>query len=170
MVFTSFVGIIFLGLDFHYYDEGGRRFRTSVAQKSARRIADLAGNPSSHPRRKSSEKESRKNPLRRACRRLQLNQARKLHYGRYSKTNRKFRSTTEPDATLVRHGGLKSRLRYETHRVVDDAHEVITAVETTTGAVYEASKLQASLRPMKIQPAKELRLSSPMLVMAAAVI
>jgi Transposase DDE domain len=62
--------------------------------------------------------------------------------GQYSKTNRKFRSTTDPDATLVRHGGLKSRLRYKTHRVVDDAHAVITAVETTTGAVDEASQLQ----------------------------
>lgn len=62
--------------------------------------------------------------------------------GQYSKTNRKFRSTTDPDATLVRHGGLKSRLRYKTHRVVDDAHEIITAVETTTGAVDEASQLQ----------------------------
>src|SRR5260370_35374611 len=62
--------------------------------------------------------------------------------GQHSKTNRKFRSTTDPDATLVRHGGLKSRLRYKTHRAVDDAHEVITAVETTTGAVDEASQLQ----------------------------
>jgi len=62
--------------------------------------------------------------------------------GKYAKTNRKFRSTTDPDATLVRHSGLKSRLRYKTHRVVDDAHAVITAVETTTGAVDEASQLQ----------------------------
>ena len=61
--------------------------------------------------------------------------------GQYSKTNRQFRSTTDPDASLVRHGGLKSRLRYKTHRVVDDAHEVITAVETTTGAVDEATQL-----------------------------
>jgi transposase len=61
--------------------------------------------------------------------------------GQYAKTNRQFRSTTDPDATLVRQGGLKSRLRYKTHRVVDDAHEIITAVETTTGAVDEASQL-----------------------------
>jgi hypothetical protein len=61
--------------------------------------------------------------------------------GQYSNTNRQFRSTTDPDATLVRHAGLKSRLRYKTHRVVDDAHEIITAVETTTGAVDEASQL-----------------------------
>lgn len=63
--------------------------------------------------------------------------------GQYSKTNRQFRSKTDPDATLVRHGGLKSRLRYKTHRAVDDAHEIITAVETTTGAVDEASQLLA---------------------------
>src|SRR5215469_5479183 len=61
--------------------------------------------------------------------------------GQYSKTNRRFRSTTDPDATLVRHAGLKSRLRYKTDRAVDDAHEIITAVETTTGAVDEASQL-----------------------------
>jgi hypothetical protein len=29
--------------------------------------------------------------------------------GPYAKTNRQFRSTTDPDATLVRQGGLKSR-------------------------------------------------------------
>jgi transposase len=61
--------------------------------------------------------------------------------GQHSKTNRQFQSTTDPDASLVRHGGLKSRLRYKTHRAVDDAHEVITAVETTTGAVDEATQL-----------------------------
>ena len=61
--------------------------------------------------------------------------------GQYSKTNRQFRSTTDPDATLVRHGGLKSRLRYKTHRVVDDGHEIITALDTTTGEVDEASQL-----------------------------
>jgi transposase len=61
--------------------------------------------------------------------------------GKFSKTNRQFRSTTDPDATLVRQGGLKSRLRYKSHRAVDDAHEIITAVETTTGAVDEAARL-----------------------------
>src|ERR1700740_3576796 len=61
--------------------------------------------------------------------------------GQYAKTNSQLRSTTDPDATLVRHAGLKSRLRYKTHRAVDDAHEIITAVETTTGAVDEASQL-----------------------------
>jgi transposase len=61
--------------------------------------------------------------------------------GQFSKTNRQFRSQTDPDASLVRHGGSKSRLRYKTHRAVDDAHEIITAVETTSGAVDEATQL-----------------------------
>jgi hypothetical protein len=50
---------------------------------------------------------------------------------KYFKTNRQFGSKTDPDANLVRQGGLKSRLRYKSHRVVDDAHEIITALETT---------------------------------------
>jgi hypothetical protein len=60
-----------------------------------------------------------------------------------SKANRQFGSRTDPDATLVRQGGLKSRPRYKSHRVVDDAHEIITAVETTTGAVDEGARLLA---------------------------
>jgi transposase len=63
--------------------------------------------------------------------------------GKFSKANRQFRSTTDPDATLVRQGGLKSRPRYKSHRVVDDHHEIITAVETTTGAVDEGARLLA---------------------------
>ena len=63
--------------------------------------------------------------------------------GKFSKANRQFRSTTDPDATLVRQGGLKSRPRYKSHRVVDDAHEIITAIETTTGAVDEGARLLA---------------------------
>jgi Transposase DDE domain len=43
----------------------------------------------------------------------------------------------------VRQGGLRSRPRYKSHRVVDDAHEIITAVETTTGAVDEGARLLA---------------------------
>src|SRR6516162_5080702 len=61
--------------------------------------------------------------------------------GKFYKANRHFRSTTDPEATLVRQGGLKSRPRYKTHRVVDDAYEIITAVETTTGAVDEGHRL-----------------------------
>jgi Transposase DDE domain len=63
--------------------------------------------------------------------------------GRWHKANRQFRGTSDPDATLVRQGGLKSRPRYKSHRVVDDAHEIITAVETTTGAIDEGARLLA---------------------------
>jgi len=63
--------------------------------------------------------------------------------GKFSKANRQFRSTSDPDATLVRQGGLRSRPRYKNHRVVDDANEIITAVETTTGAVDEGARLLA---------------------------
>jgi hypothetical protein len=61
--------------------------------------------------------------------------------GKTYKANREFRRMTDPDATLVRHSGLKSRPRHKTHRVVDDAHEIITAVETTTGAVDEGQRM-----------------------------
>jgi len=61
--------------------------------------------------------------------------------GGFSKTNLRFQRKTDPDATLTRRQGLCSRPRYKTHRVVDDAHEIITAVETTTGAVDEARLL-----------------------------
>jgi transposase len=63
--------------------------------------------------------------------------------GSFYKANRQFRSTSDPDATLVRQGGLKSRPRYKSHRVVDDAYEIITAVETTTGAIDEGARLLA---------------------------
>jgi transposase len=66
--------------------------------------------------------------------------------GKFYKANRQFRSTTDPEATLVRQGGLRSRPRYKTHRVVDDAGEIITALETTTGAVDEGHRLLDLIR------------------------
>jgi transposase len=77
--------------------------------------------------------------------------------GRYAKTNRQFRSTTDPDASLVRQGGLKTRLRYKTHRAVDDAHEVITAVETTAGAVDEATQLFGLIEAHQDTTGQEVR-------------
>lgn len=59
----------------------------------------------------------------------------------YSKTNKRYISSTDPDATIVRRGGPK--LRYQVHRAVDEAHEVITATETTPGDVNEAHRLAA---------------------------
>ena len=50
-------------------------------------------------------------------------------------------STTDPDAALVSRKGQGSRLCYHHHRAVDDAHGVITAVETTPGSIAENHKL-----------------------------
>ena len=50
-------------------------------------------------------------------------------------------STTDPDAALVSRAGQGSRPRYHHHRAIDDAHGVITAVETTPGSIAENHKL-----------------------------
>jgi transposase len=60
----------------------------------------------------------------------------------YEGINKRMISTTDPDSACVRKGGSDSaRPRYHHHRVVDDAHGVITAVETTSGSVAENLKL-----------------------------
>jgi transposase len=59
----------------------------------------------------------------------------------YDSQNERLMSTTDPDATVVRKGNHGPRPRYKNHRVVDDAHGIITAVETTTGAVAENHRL-----------------------------
>jgi transposase len=55
--------------------------------------------------------------------------------------NKRYISTTDPDASIVRRGNPK--LRYQVHRAVDEAHEVITATEATPGDVNEAHRLEA---------------------------
>lgn len=55
--------------------------------------------------------------------------------------NKRYISTTDPDASIVRRGNPK--LRYQVHRAVDEAHEVITATEATSGDVNEAHRLEA---------------------------
>ncbi len=61
----------------------------------------------------------------------------------YQPKNRGMVSTTDPDAAIVRKGSLGPRARYKQHRAVDDLCGVITAVETTAGAVEENAKLMA---------------------------
>jgi transposase len=56
-------------------------------------------------------------------------------------TNRRYVSTTDPDATLVSKPGEKRGLYYKEHRAVDDKHGVITATEVTTGAQNEGELL-----------------------------
>lgn len=53
--------------------------------------------------------------------------------------NRRYVSTTDPEAAIVARG--KPRLLYQTHRAVDPGAEVITATQVTRGDVNEAHLL-----------------------------
>lgn len=55
--------------------------------------------------------------------------------------NGQFRSTTDPESTLVSHASKKSVPSYKVHRAIDDQCGVITAVKTTTGSVDEGSQM-----------------------------
>jgi transposase/uncharacterized protein (UPF0179 family) len=57
--------------------------------------------------------------------------------------NRKYISTTDPDASVTRRGKAKSTLQYQTHRGVDPKCEVITATEVTPGEINEAHRLES---------------------------
>jgi len=59
----------------------------------------------------------------------------------YETVNDQLLSTTDPDAAVMRKGHQPARPRYHHHRAVDDAHGVITAVETTPGHVAENQRL-----------------------------
>jgi len=60
---------------------------------------------------------------------------------RNNEVNRKFVSTTDPEASVVRKGVGKSRPRYQTHRAIDGAHGVITATVVGPGDENEAHRL-----------------------------
>lgn len=59
----------------------------------------------------------------------------------YQPINDRVMSTTDPDASITRKNSEPARPRYHHHRAVDDAHGVITAVQTTPGAIAENKKL-----------------------------
>jgi transposase len=50
-------------------------------------------------------------------------------------------STTDPDASIVSKGKVRSQLSFKAHRAVDEKAEVITATEVTSGAVNEGHLL-----------------------------
>jgi len=60
---------------------------------------------------------------------------------RYSVVNRKLRSTTDPDASVIRQGRGTPKLTYKVHRAVDEKAEIITATEVTPGSINEAHRL-----------------------------
>ena len=55
--------------------------------------------------------------------------------------NRTHLSTTDPDASLVSKGRVRSQLSFKVHRAVDAKAEVITAAEVTSGVVNEGHLL-----------------------------
>lgn len=55
--------------------------------------------------------------------------------------NSRHISSTDPDASVTRHGGGKPKLRYKTHRAVDPHGEVITATTITPGSRDEGDLL-----------------------------
>jgi len=59
--------------------------------------------------------------------------------------NKKYISTTDPDASVTRKGKGKSKLKYQVHRAVDDKCEIITATDVTAGSVNEAHRLKSLL-------------------------
>jgi transposase len=54
----------------------------------------------------------------------------------------RYISTTDPDASVTRHRGSKSKVRYKTHRAVDEKHEIITATKVTAGSVDDGHVLE----------------------------
>ena len=57
----------------------------------------------------------------------------------YREVNRRFVSSTDPDAAIVRRG--QPKLYYQTHRAVEARSEVITATTVTPGDINEAHLL-----------------------------
>ena len=55
--------------------------------------------------------------------------------------NERYISTTDPDASVTRHSKDRSKLRYKTHRAVDDNNEIITATKVTAGSVDDGNAL-----------------------------
>ena len=55
--------------------------------------------------------------------------------------NRTHLSSTDPDASLVSKGKVRSQLSFKVHRAVDSRSEVITATQVTSGAVNEGHLL-----------------------------
>ena len=58
-----------------------------------------------------------------------------------SGVNKRYISTTDNEAAIVRQGAGKPKLSYKTHRAVDSAYEVITATEVTAGDINEAHRM-----------------------------
>ncbi len=70
--------------------------------------------------------------------------------------NSRYLSTTDPDASVTRHSGGKSKLRYKTHRAVDPTHEIITSTTITPGSIDDGEMLTEMIDTHKRNTQKEL--------------
>ena len=70
--------------------------------------------------------------------------------------NSRYISSTDPDASMTRHGGGKSKLRYKTHRAVDPQNEVITATAITPGSVDDGEMLKEMIETHKENAHKDV--------------
>lgn len=77
----------------------------------------------------------------------------------YESVNDRLMSTTDPDAAIARKGGEPARPRYHHHRAVDDAHGVITAVETTPGSIAENKKLLPLIEQHRANTQKKVEIA-----------
>ena len=65
-----------------------------------------------------------------------------LEVEKITAANSRYISTTDPDASVTRHSGGKSKLRYKTHRAVDPKYELITATKVTPGSTDDGDVLE----------------------------
>jgi transposase len=70
--------------------------------------------------------------------------------------NSRYISTTDPDASVTRHAGGKSKLRYKTHRAVDPKAEVITATAITPGSVDDGDVFKEMIDTHQQNTQKEI--------------
>jgi transposase len=70
--------------------------------------------------------------------------------------NNRYISTTDPDASVTRQSGGKSKLRYKTHRAVDEKHEIITATKVSPGSADEGNVLEQMIESHKRNTEKSL--------------
>ncbi len=71
--------------------------------------------------------------------------------------NEKFQSTTDPEATLVRHTAGKALPSYKNHRALDDLAGVITVTQTTTAIVDAGAQLPAMVAAHQEALGEDLR-------------
>jgi hypothetical protein len=71
--------------------------------------------------------------------------------------NNRYVSSTDPDASVTRHGSGKSKLRYKTHRGVDQRNEVITTTTVTSGTRDDGALFEEMIESHERTTHKEVK-------------